>query len=48
MEIRSVAHKGLRRLIETGSPAGLPVVYAAKIEAMVSRTIIEDGDENGR
>jgi proteic killer suppression protein len=36
MEIRSVAHKGLRRLIEDGNPAGLPAAYVAKIEAIVS------------
>ena len=35
MEIRSVAHKGLRRLIEDGNPAGLPAPYVAKIEAII-------------
>lgn len=36
MEIRSVAHKGLRRLIEDGTAPGLPAAYVAKIEAIVS------------
>ena len=36
MEIRSVAHKGLRRLIEDGSGAGLPTSQLAKIEAIIS------------
>jgi proteic killer suppression protein len=36
MEIRSVAHKALRRLIEDVDPAGLPAAYVAKIEAIVS------------
>jgi proteic killer suppression protein len=36
MEIRSVAHKGLRRLIEDGTAFGLPAAYVAKIEAIVS------------
>lgn len=36
MEIRSVAHKGLRRLIEDGTAAGLPAAYVGKIEAIIS------------
>ena len=36
MEFRSVAHKGLRRLVEDGSAAGLPAAYVAKIEAILS------------
>lgn len=36
MEIRSVAHKGLRRLIKDGSAAGLPAAYVGKIEAILS------------
>ena len=36
MEIRSVAHKGLRRLIEDGNAAGLPAAYVGKIEAILS------------
>ena len=36
MDLRSVAHKGLRRLIEHGDRAGLPAAYVAKIEAIVS------------
>ena len=36
MEIRGVAHKSLRRLIEGGNPVGLPAAYVAKIEAIVS------------
>ena len=36
MEIRSVAHRGLRRLIEDGSAAGLPAAFVAKIEAILS------------
>ena len=36
MEIRSVVHKGLRRLIEDGNAAGLPAAQVGKIEAIVS------------
>lgn len=36
MEIRNVAHKGLRRLIEDGAASGLPAAHVAKIEAIVS------------
>jgi proteic killer suppression protein len=36
MEIRSVAHKALRRLLEGGTAAGLPAAYLPKIEAIVS------------
>ena len=36
MEIRSVAHRGLRRLIEHGSAAGLPAAHVGKIEAILS------------
>ena len=36
MEVRSVAHKGLRRLIEKGNPTGLPADYVSKIETIVS------------
>jgi proteic killer suppression protein len=36
MEIKSVAHKGLRRLIEDGIASGVPGMYAAKIEAIVA------------
>lgn len=35
MEFRSVAHRGLRRLIEDGSAAGLPAAFAGKIEAIL-------------
>jgi proteic killer suppression protein len=36
MEIRSVLHKGLRRLIEEGETSGVPGAYAAKREAIVA------------
>ena len=36
MIIRSIAHKGLRRLIEEGVASGVPADSAAKIEAMVT------------
>jgi proteic killer suppression protein len=36
MEIRSVAHKALRRLLDDKSPTGLPAAYADRIEAIVS------------
>jgi toxin HigB-1 len=36
MIIRSIAHKGLRRLIEDGAVSGVPTGSAAKIEAMVT------------
>jgi toxin HigB-1 len=36
MIIRSVSHKGLRRLFETGSTAGLPANAISKIEAILS------------
>jgi toxin HigB-1 len=36
MIIRSIAHKGLRRLIEDGVASGVPAGSAAKIEAMVT------------
>jgi proteic killer suppression protein len=36
MEIKSVAHKGLRRLIEDGIASGVPGAYAAKLEAIVA------------
>lgn len=36
MIIRSVSHKGLRRLFETGSTAGLPANAIGKIEAILS------------
>ena len=36
MKIRSILHKGLRRLIEDGVSTGLPANSAAKIEAIIS------------
>lgn len=36
VEVRSVAHKGLRRLIEDGTAAGLPAAHVPKIEAILS------------
>ena len=36
MEIKSVAHKGLRRFIEDGATSGLPPASLAKIGAIVS------------
>jgi toxin HigB-1 len=36
MLIRSITHKGLRRLIEDGVTSGVPAGSAAKIEAMVT------------
>ena len=36
MEIKSVAHKGLRRFIEDDVAAGLPPAPLAKIAAIVS------------
>ena len=36
MKIRSIAHKGLRRLIEDGLATGLPANSAVKIEAIVT------------
>ena len=36
MKIRSISHKGLRRLIEDGAVTGLPANSAAKIEAIIT------------
>ena len=36
MEIRSIAHKGLRKLIESGVASGVPASSADKLEAMVT------------
>ena len=36
MEIRSIAHKGLRRLIEDDNAAGVPSTHVAKLEAILS------------
>ncbi len=36
VEIRSIAHKGLRRLIEDGVTSGVPAAAAVKIETIVS------------
>ena len=36
MKIRSISHKGLRRLIEEGAVTGLPANSAAKIEAIIT------------
>ena len=36
MIIRSISHKGLRRLIEDGATSGVPAGSAAKIEAMIT------------
>ncbi len=36
MIIRSMTHKGLRRLIEEGVTSGVPARSAAKIEAMIT------------
>ena len=36
MRIRSIAHKGLRRLVEDGDPRGVPSDVAPKLTRMVS------------
>ena len=36
MEIRSIRHKGLRRLVEKNNPGGLPPDYVAKIADIMS------------
>jgi len=36
MRIRSIAHKGLRRLIEDGDPRGVPSAVASKLVRMIS------------
>ena len=36
MEIKSIAHKGLRRLIEDGVASGVPAAPLAKIEAIIA------------
>ena len=36
MEIRSIAHKGLRKLIESGVASGVPASSADKLEAMIT------------
>lgn len=36
MEIKSIAHKGLRRLIEDGVASGVPAAPLAKIETIVA------------
>lgn len=36
MEIKSIAHKGLRRLIEDGATSGVPAAPLAKIETIVA------------
>jgi proteic killer suppression protein len=36
MEIRSVRHKGLRRIIETGNASGLPAAFVDKIRNILS------------
>ena len=36
MKIRSVRHKGLRRLIEADDPTGLQAAYADKIRKMIA------------
>lgn len=36
MEIKSVAHKGLKRLIEDGNAAGVPSTHVPKLNAILS------------
>lgn len=36
MELKSIAHKGLRRLIEDGVSSGMPAAQLSKIEAIVA------------
>ena len=36
MKIRSIAHKGLRKLIESGVASGVPASSADKLEAMIT------------
>lgn len=36
MKLGSIAHKGLRRLLERGDRSGLPPAFADKIEDMVA------------
>jgi proteic killer suppression protein len=45
MEIRSIAHKGLRRLIEDGATAGVPATYAGKLGAIVAFLLAATGIE---
>jgi len=45
MEIKTVAHKGLRRLIEDGVTSGIPAVYAPKLEAIVAFLLAAPGIE---
>lgn len=43
MKLRTVRHKGLRRLIEADDPAGLPAAHVAKIEAIVTFLLAAPG-----
>lgn len=45
MIIRSIAHRGLRRLIEDGLASGVPAKSAEKIEAMVTFLSLADDVE---
>ncbi len=36
MKVRSIRHKGLRRLVTQDDPAGLPAVQSAKIAAIMA------------
>ena len=48
MLIRSIRHKGLRRLVETDDASGVPAVYADKLRKMISylEAVAEVGELN--
>ena len=45
MLIRSIRHKGLRRLVESDDASGVPAAYAAKLRKMI--TYLQDARDIG-
>jgi len=45
VEIKNVAHKGLRRLIEDGVTSGVPRAYVGKLEVIVAFLLAAPGIE---
>ncbi|HEY9010186.1 MAG TPA: type II toxin-antitoxin system RelE/ParE family toxin [Devosia sp.] len=45
MLIRSIRHKGLRRLVELDDVSGVPAAYAAKLRKMI--TYLQDASDVG-
>lgn len=46
MIIRSIRHKGLRRLVESDDPSGVPAAYTDKLRKMIS--YLQDATDIGQ